>query len=73
MINFRKKDGTDVYEGNTKVTLENYLEKQLEPYTVKNNGGTPPAKPSNGQPAPIKSNNEGVMDAKARRLAAAGV
>ena len=72
VINFRKKDGTDVYEGNTKVTLENYLEKQLEPYTVKNNGGNPPAKPSNGQPAPIKS-NEGVMDAKARRLAAAGV
>jgi hypothetical protein len=42
VINFLKKDRTDVYEGNTKVTLDKFIEKQLEPYIVKNNGGEPP-------------------------------
>lgn len=41
-ILFRNKEDGDVYEGNVKVTLEKYLEKELEPYIVKNNGGTPP-------------------------------
>lgn len=51
VLHLRKLDGTDLYEGNnTKVTLDSYLEKAFEPYTVKNNGGTPPPKP------PIQSN-----------------
>ena len=41
-ILFRNKEDGDVYEGNQKVTLEKFLEKELEPYTVKNNSGTPP-------------------------------
>lgn len=69
-INFLKKDRTDVYEGNQKVTLEQYIEKQLEPYIVKNNAGqqtsTPPAaKKVDLSPPP-------ATDARARRFAAAG-
>lgn len=44
-INFLTKARADVYEGNTKVTLDKFLEKQLEPYTVKNNSEQQP-KPS---------------------------
>jgi gas vesicle protein len=46
-ILFRNKEDGDVYEGNVKVTLEKFLEKELEPYTVKNNSGAPaPSAPS---------------------------
>lgn len=51
-INFLTKARADVYEGNTKVTLDKFLEKQLEPYTVKNNSDQAP-RSSNGQPKPI--------------------
>lgn len=69
-INFLKKDRTDVYEGNQKVTLEQYIEKQLEPYVVKNNAGqqtstAPAAKKIDLSPPP-------ATDARARRFAAAG-
>lgn len=52
----QKKDGaiTDVYEGNTKVSLDNLLEKELSPFTLKSNGtgsGTPP--PPSTQPQVI--------------------
>jgi len=48
-ILFRNKEDGDVYEGNVKVTLEKFLEKELEPYTVKNTAGAKPPIPS---PAP---------------------
>lgn len=57
-INFLKKDRTDVYEGNTKITLDHFLEKQLEPYTVKNNSNGTPA-PSTPQAKPIPQNTGG--------------
>lgn len=52
-INFLKKDRSDVYEGNTKVTLDDFISRELEPYTVKNNGGDTP-KPD---PKPVAPTN----------------
>lgn len=69
-IAFRKKDGTDVYEGNTKVTLESYLEKQVEPFTVKNGGGTTTTTSTKQETKVINTNNNGVNDVRSRRLAA---
>lgn len=51
-INFLNKDRTGVFEGNTAVTLDKFIEKQLEPYVVKNNGGTPAA-PKAANPATV--------------------
>jgi hypothetical protein len=52
----QKKDGaiTDVYKGNTQVTLDNYLEEQLSDFTLKSNGGggNPPNTPKPPTPAP---------------------
>lgn len=68
-INLYKQDGTDLYEGNTKVTLEKYLEKELEPYTVKNNGGTQKQNTSTqSQQTPI---HNGEMTLEQKRWAAA--
>lgn len=67
-ILFLKKDRTDVYEGNSKVTLDQFLEKQMEPYVVKNNGGTPT--PSKTTTVPVPGVQPPVMDARARRVAA---
>lgn len=39
-INFLKKDRTAYYEGNDLVSLDQYIEKQLDEFTVKNPGGT---------------------------------
>ena len=50
-ILFRNKEDGDVYEGNQKVTLEKFLEKELEPYTVKSNAGTPPPTAPNSAPS----------------------
>jgi hypothetical protein len=50
-ILFRNKEDGDVYEGNVKVTLEKFLEKELEPYTVKSNAGTPPPTVPNSAPS----------------------
>lgn len=69
-INFLKKDRTDVYEGNTKVTLDKFLEKQLEPYTVKNNSGQDP-KPSNGVAVKAIVNNGQPMTLEQKRWAGA--
>lgn len=45
-ILFRTKEDNDVYEGNVKVSLEKYLEKELEPYIVKSNAPPVPPKPT---------------------------
>jgi len=55
----QNKDGAiaDVFEGNTKVTLDNLLEKELAAFTLKSNGagsGTPPP-PSNAAQVIIQS------------------
>lgn len=39
-IKFLNKDRSAVFEGNTEVTLDKFIEKSLEPYVVKNNGAT---------------------------------
>lgn len=54
-INFLQKDRNDVYEGNKKVTLDDYILRKMEPYIVKNNGGENP-KP---EPKPVIQ-NQGV-------------
>lgn len=69
-IMFLTKDGGDVYEGNTKVSLEKHIEKQMEPYTVKNNGGTPPA-PAKGTTRTIETTAPVGKDLKSRMIAAA--
>lgn len=51
----QRKDGaiTDVYEGNTKVTLDNFLEKELNDFILKSNGNGS----NNGNPNPTPSNH----------------
>lgn len=71
-INFFKKDRSDVYEGNTKITLDKYIEKQLEPYTVKNNGA-PDNAASASAAKKIEIPNGKPQTAKEIRFAAAGV
>lgn len=73
-INFLKKDRSDVYEGNTKVTLDKFLEKQLEPYTVKNNGADGGAAAGSGAAArKVEIPNGQPKTAKEIRFAQAGV
>lgn len=36
---------TDVYDGNTKLTIDSVLQKEYEPYVLKNNSGNPPPNP----------------------------
>lgn len=71
-INFLKKDRTDVYEGNTKITLDKYIEKQLEPFTVKNNGA-PDNAASASAAKKVEIPNGKPQTAKEIRFAAAGV
>lgn len=56
-INFLNKDRTGVFEGNTPVTLDQHIEKRLEPYIVKNNNGAPP--PATKPTAPTKVQDNG--------------
>jgi hypothetical protein len=71
-VNLLNKDRTDVYEGNTKVSLDKKLEKMMEPYTVKNNGGktqeTTSTKPTVKQ---IDTQAPQGKDLKAKMIAAA--
>lgn len=50
-IKFLNKDRSAVFEGNTEVTLDKFIEKSLEPYTVKNNGAT--STPAAAKTAPV--------------------
>lgn len=70
-INFLKKDRTDVYEGNQKVTLEQYIEKQLEPYVVKNNATTTQQSSATGAAKRVEMPPAQGNDARGRRFAAA--
>lgn len=58
-INFMKKDRTDVYDGNTKVTLDKWIEKQLEPYVVKNGGGEVNTDSKNESRKKVEMNGQG--------------
>lgn len=70
-INFLKKDRTAYYEGNEPVTLDQYIEKQLDEFIVKNPGGTTsPAATKKVVTKEVNSGN-GIVTAKDRRFAAA--
>ena len=75
----QNKDGaiTDVYEGNTKVTLDALLEKELGDFIQKSNGSGGGTPPNNGQPPSnqhqTKLPSDKPMDLVAMRQAAAGI
>jgi len=71
-LNFFKKDRTAYYEGNELVTLDAYIEKQMEPYTVKNPGGEATSTATKKVTTKQIDTNRPGMTAKELRFAAAG-